>query len=128
MAVGYPIGLAEFHMHLAAAMFFCFLAPGTFDKDSAHGLCGGGEEVAAAVPVLNLLQVHESNVGLMDQTCGLERLSWFLLCQLDRCQLAQLVIDQRQELAGGVWIALLDGGQDVRDVAHVPDNKPEMTG
>src|SRR5262249_19803827 len=30
----------------------------------------------------------------------------------------QLIVDQRQELRGGVRIALLDGGQDARDLTH----------
>ena len=33
-------------------------------------------------------------------------------------QPAQLVVDQRQELLGGVRIALLDGGQDAGDFVH----------
>jgi hypothetical protein len=44
----------------------------------------------------------------MDQGCGLERLAWLLLRQLQSGQLAQLVVDQRQELLGGVRVALFD--------------------
>ena len=33
-------------------------------------------------------------------------------------QLPQIVMDERQELLGGRGIALLDGGEDLRDVAH----------
>jgi hypothetical protein len=32
--------------------------------------------------------------------------------------LPKLVVDERQELLGGRGIALLDGGEDLRDVAH----------
>jgi hypothetical protein len=67
------------------------------------------------------LGVHQAEVGLLDQGGGLERLAGLLLGQLRRCQLAQLVIDQRQELLGGLGIALLDGGQDTRDVGHASD-------
>jgi hypothetical protein len=35
-----------------------------------------------------------------------------------RRQLSQLVVDERQELLGGVRIALFDGRQDARDLAH----------
>jgi hypothetical protein len=41
-----------------------------------------------------------------------------------RGELAQFLIDQREQLASGVRIALLDGRQDARDIAHtegVPD-------
>jgi hypothetical protein len=54
----------------------------------------------------------------VDQGGCLERLARLLLRQLLRRQLAQLVVDQRQELLGGVRVALLDGGEDARDVAH----------
>ena len=94
------------------------LAAGLFDEDAAHGLGRGGEEVAAAVPVLGLLRVHQPQVGLVDQGRGLERLAGLLLGQLLRRQLAQLVVDQRQQLLGGVRVALLDGGQDAGDIAH----------
>ena len=79
------------------------------DQDAAHGLGRGGEEVAAAVPVLGLLDVHESEVGLVDQGRGLERLPGRLVGQPLGRQLPQLVVDQGQQLPGGVRVALLDG-------------------
>src|SRR5437588_12147527 len=71
---------------------------------------------------------HQPQVRVMDQRCGLQSLAGLLLCQLLRRQLAQLIVDERQELLGGVRVTLLDGGQDAGDVAHDSDNKPEMTG
>ena len=61
----------------------------------------------------------------MDQGRGLERLARLLLGQLLRRQLAQLVVDQRQELLGGVRVALLDRGQDAGDIAHRRHQKGE---
>ena len=60
----------------------------------------------------------QPQVGLVDQGRGLERLAGLLLGQLLGRQLAQLVVDQRQELLGGVRVALLDGRQDAGDVVH----------
>ena len=65
-----------------------------------------------------LLRVHQPQVRLVDQGRGLERLARLLLGQPLRGQLAQLVVDQRQQLLGGVRVALLDGGQDAGDLAH----------
>ena len=48
----------------------------------------------------------------------LEGLARLLLAQPLRCKLAQLRIDQRQELLGGLSIALVDGGQDTGDIVH----------
>ena len=54
----------------------------------------------------------------MHQRRGLQRLARFLLGQLLRRKLSKLVIDQRQELIGGVRIAVFDGGQNTRDLMH----------
>ena len=62
--------------------------------------------------------VHQPQVRLVDQGGGLERLARLLLGQLLGRQLAQLVVDQRQQLLGGVRVALLDGGQDARNFTH----------
>ena len=54
----------------------------------------------------------------MDQGGGLERLAGLLLRQLLGGQLAQLVVDQRQELLGRLRVALLDGREDAGHVVH----------
>src|ERR1700730_15821531 len=88
------------------------------DEDAAHGFGGGREEVAAAVPALGLLGVYQAQIGFMDQGGGLECLPRLFLSQLLGRQLPQLVINQRQQLLSGVRVALLDGTQDLRPVAH----------
>src|SRR5262249_24232680 len=90
-----------------------------------HGLGGGGEEVAAAIPVLGLLRVHQTQVGLMNQRRRLQRLPGLLLGQPLRRQPAQLVVNQWQELLGGVRVALVDRGQDARDFGHQQHQKGE---
>ena len=62
--------------------------------------------------------VHQPQVRLVDQGRGLERLAGLLLGQLLRRQPAQLVVDQRQELLGGVGVALLDRREDAGHVVH----------
>ena len=74
--------------------------------------------MTAVVPVWFLAGADQPQVGFVNQGGGFERLSRLFLGQLLRRQLAQLVVDQRQELLGGVRVALLDGGQDARDVGH----------
>ena len=96
------------------------LVPGPVDQDAPHGLGGRGEEVPAAVPVPGLLPAHQPEVGLVDQGGGLERLARLLLGQLLGRQLAQLVVDERQELLGGVRVALLDRVQHPGDRVHRP--------
>ena len=50
---------------------------------------------APAIAVLGLFYVHQSDVRLEDQGCGLEGLPGLLLGHLLRYQSAQFVIDQR---------------------------------
>src|SRR5262249_39618818 len=81
-----------------------------------------GKEVSAAVPVLELLHVHQSQVDLVDQGGSLERLARCLLGHLLGGQPPQLVVNQRQQLLGGVRVALLDGVQDASDLTHDPED------
>ena len=60
----------------------------------------------------------QPQIRLVDQGRGLERLAGLLLGQPLGGQLAQLVVDQRQELLGGLGVAVLDGREDARDVVH----------
>jgi hypothetical protein len=99
--------------------------PGGVDEDAAHGLGRGGEEVAAAVPELGLFHVHESEIRLMDQGRGLQRLAGLFLSEPLGREFAELLVDQRQELLGGVRVALFDGGQDAGDLAHRRHQKGE---
>jgi hypothetical protein len=67
---------------LAAATAF-EPSPGAsaFDQDAAHGLSGRREKVTAAVPVLGLVLAHQTQVGLVNERRGLERLPGLLLGQ-----------------------------------------------
>src|SRR5262245_17604524 len=50
-----------------AAAFRPALAAGGLDEDAAHGLGGGGEEVATAVPATVVAPPDQPKVGLMNQ-------------------------------------------------------------
>jgi len=54
----------------------------------------------------------------MDQCRGLQRLSGILLSHFVGGQFAQLVIDQRQQLLGGLAVASFDLPEDLGDVNH----------
>jgi len=61
---------------------------------------------------------QQAQVSLVNERRGVEGLSRLLLGELLRRQFAELVIDERQQLTGGVRITLFDGFQDPRHVAH----------
>ena len=69
--------LVEVQARATAAPFLALLATGVIDEDAAHGLGRGGEEVAAAVPVLHAVHIHQPHEGLMNQGRGLQRLARF---------------------------------------------------
>ena len=54
----------------------------------------------------------------MDQGRGLQRLAGLFLSESLGREFTEFVVDQRQESLGGVRVALFDGGQDARDLAH----------
>jgi hypothetical protein len=109
---------AEIDALAVAPVLLRFLAAGVFDHDAAHGLGRGGKEVAAAVPVSRLLYVYQPQVGLVNQGRRLQRLAGLLLSEFLRRELAQLLVDQGQELLGGVRIASFNVGQDAGNLIH----------
>ena len=64
------------------------------------------------VPGLFRGPTDESQVGLVDQRRGLERLAWLLLRHPLGRQLAQLVVNQRQQFGGGPGVAVARGEKD----------------
>src|SRR5204863_775691 len=110
--VGGDVDAVEVEARPPAAALQAVLVAGAVDQDAAHGLGGGGEEVSAAVPLLRLLAADEAEVCLVNQRGGLKRLPGLLLGQFRGGELAQLVVDQRQQLGRGLRIAGLGGRQD----------------
>ena len=92
------------------------------DQDAAHRLGGGGEEVAPVAPAVAISRADQAQVRLVDECGSVEGLPRLLVREFRGGEAAQLVVDQRQELRGGVGVALLDGGQDVGDVAHAAEH------
>src|SRR5262249_57371755 len=84
------------------------LAAGVVDEDAAHGLGGRREEVHAAVPERLRAGADELEIRLVDQGRGLEGVSRPLASEAPGRQPAQLFVDERQELLGGVRVALVD--------------------
>src|SRR5262249_57440371 len=89
----------------AAAVLGAPLPPGVVHQDVTHGFGRCGEEVAAAVPV-PFQATHQAEISLVDQGGGLESLSGLLVGQFLGGQPAQLLVDQRQDAAGGGRIAV----------------------
>src|SRR6266567_3934264 len=100
-----------------AATLLALLATNRLDEDPPHRLRRRGKEMAPAVP-MPLTASDQPQPGLMHQRCGLQRLARRLVSHLVRRQLAQLVIDQRQQFLGGLGIAGLGSLEYASRVAH----------
>ncbi len=92
-------------------------APRLLNQDAAHRLGRGTQEMTATLPGL-FRAANQAKICLMDQRGRLQGLARLLLGHFLGGKLAQFIVDQRQKLLGGFRIALLDGAQDVRNVAH----------
>ena len=79
-----------------------------FHENPPHCLRGGGKEVASTIPLLGLVRIDQPEIRLVYQRGGLERLPRLLVSKLRRRELAQLVVDEWQELLGGCRVTLLD--------------------
>ena len=99
-------------------MFAAPFTPGPVDEDAAHGRGRHAEEVLSIRELSFRLIADQTQVGFVDQRGSVERLPRPLLRQLLGGELAQLLVDQRQELLGGVRVALFEVGQDAGHVIH----------
>ena len=91
---------------------------GAVHQNAPHGLGGGSEEMPAAIPLPGSVRVDESEIRLVHERRGLERLARLLTSQILGRQPAELVVDQGQQLTGGARIAAFDGRQYACDFAH----------
>ena len=102
-----------------AAVLLAALSAGVLDQDAPHRLGRGGEEMAPTVPLPVVGRPDEPYVSLVNQGGGLKRLPGSLLGQSMCGQLAELVVDERQELVGRPCVAFLDGRKDAGDLVHI---------
>jgi hypothetical protein len=94
------------------------LPASVLDQDAAHGLGRCGEKVPTAIPTLGRIPLDEPQVGFVDQGRGLERLTRLLLRQPLGRELAQLVINQGQQLLGRFRITPLDRRENPCYIIH----------
>src|SRR5262249_21777374 len=100
-----------------AALFGALLAR-PINEDTTHRFGGRGKKKPSAIPAPGLFGVYQPPVGPMDESRRLKSLSWLFLGEFLGGQLAQFIVDQGQELTGGVRVALLDGRQEVGNIVH----------
>jgi len=111
----YAVGLGQLEALPIAAALRGPLLPRPLNEDAAHGLGRGGEEVAA---IVELPVADQAQVSFVNQGGGVERLPRLLVRELGCGKATQLVVDQRQQLTGGLRIAGFESGQESGHVGH----------
>jgi hypothetical protein len=92
--------------------------PGAFYENPSHCLGCRRKEVATRVPFLRIVLCNQSQIRLMHEGCGLQRLPRLLVSQPGSRHLPQFVVHERQKLLRGLRLALLNLRQDAGNVAH----------
>src|SRR5262249_19304176 len=82
-------------------------SPSSFDEDAPHCFGRRGEKMSPVLPA-NLLAA-EPQPGFVNEGCWLERLPTLLANHLAGGEAAQLVIDQRTQLVGGLRVTQFNG-------------------
>ena len=93
------------------------LFPRGIDEYLPHRLRGGGEKVAAALP-LPLLGSSQAQPGFVNEGGGLEGVSSRLVPHFQGRKAAQLFVNQGQKLLGGLGFALPHAIENARNVVH----------
>ena len=88
--------VAQRHPPKAAATLDVPLAARVIDQDVPHERRGEGEEVRA-IPQADAATPHEAHIRLIDERCGLERVTRRLAPHMPPRQLTQIPVDQRHQ-------------------------------
>src|SRR6266567_4944309 len=96
----------NFHALEAPPVTLSLFAPSTIYQDVAHRL-GRSRKKMRAISERRILGPDQPQPGLMHQGSRLKRLAGSLLRHLRRCQMPQFIVNQFEQLGGGLGIALL---------------------
>src|SRR5262249_23011861 len=101
------IDLLNIYPHLTAAVAQGAFAASAVNEDAAHRLSGGGKEMGAPGE-LWVVVAHQPQPGFMHQRRGLQGISRGLIRHPGSCELAQLLINQREQFISRPGVAALD--------------------
>lgn len=111
------IEAVEIHALRSAAMPQIIFASCVVDQDAAHRLSGGGKKMSPVLP-LRLLIATQAQPSFVNESGGLQGLAGILTGHFLRGELAQFLIDQRQEFVRRLRIALIQALKDDSEFAH----------
>ena len=101
-----------------AAVLLALLPAGGVHQDPPHGQSRGGKEVAAVVPAGGVCGSDEPQIRFVHEGRRVQGVAGCLLGHPGGRQFPQLIVHQRQQLPGGMGVALCKVRQDAGDVIH----------
>jgi hypothetical protein len=81
------------------------------DQNASHGFGSRCKEVTATLPPGNIGRANQVEICLMNQGCGIERMSRGLSSHPCGGKLTKLVVEERHQLGGGLPISSRSGIQ-----------------
>ena len=100
---------------LIAAALCTGTGAGMVNENLPHGTGAECKEVGAILPA-GLARVHQTQVGLVDQSSGLQGVIRALPCHQTPGNLTKLAIDQRSQAVKGFLITATPGPEQDRDL------------
>ena len=97
------------------AAFARVVSAGLIHEDLAHETCGQREQVCT-IPQVNAIEVHEPQVGFVDERRRLKKVAGAFRAEVRVRDAAQLVIHQRYDAIQCVRIALLPSPNELSGV------------
>ena len=104
------LNLVGVHSLEIAAVLPSRLSAGLIDQDLAHGLCCRGKEMPPPIPS-GILIPDETQVRLVDESCGLQRIPRRHLGHECVGEVAKLGVQKWQELGGSPQFPPFNGSQ-----------------
>lgn len=93
-------------MFSIAAAFEASMATSSLDQDASHGPRRGTEKVAATLPLLPVIRAQKSQIRLMDESRGLQRIPSRFVGKTCSSQSAKFVVHERQQIRGGLGVTV----------------------
>jgi cell wall assembly regulator SMI1 len=119
--VGREVIRVEVGPRLAVAALLRPFRPGVIDENPPHGFGGSGEEVPATV---ELLIADQPQVSFVNQGGRVEGMAGGFGRHPSGGKLPQLVVDEREQLGGGLAVAGLGGLDELGQIGHNADCIP----
>jgi hypothetical protein len=91
----------------------------TLDQELPHRFRCSTEEMPTVLPLVCQFSFHETNVGFVDESRGLQSMIFSFFRQFLGSEAAEFLIDQQQQFLRSGRIAVFDLAQQSRHIGHV---------